>query len=218
MGHAAIEALPAAVEVRSRSSIAALFAPSLARTTVLLTVAYFAHIMTFYFTLKWIPEIVVDMGFAPALAGSVLVWANVGGVTGSVLLGLLTHRYPVRRLVLATLILGAGMVALFGRGQADLAGLSLIAACVGFFTNAAVVGLYAMFAQSFPTELRASGTGFVIGFGRGGSALAPIVAGLLFAAGGGLQGVALLMAMGSLLAAVMVAMLRSEQPTAPSAG
>ena len=38
-----------------------------------------------------------------------------------------------------------------------------------------------------PTEVRAGGTGFVIGFGRSGSVLGPILAGFLFAAGAGLS-------------------------------
>lgn len=210
MGHATIEALPPPERNAPPSSMRALFSPALARTTTLLTFAYFTHIMTFYFTLKWIPKIVVDMGFAPALAGGVLVWANVGGVTGSVLLGLLAQRYAVRGLVIATLILGAGAVIWFGQGQADLAGLSLVAAAVGFFTNAAVVGLYALFAQSFPTALRAGGTGFAIGVGRGGSATGPIIAGFLFAAGATLPSVALFMALGSVIAAASLAFLRTR--------
>jgi benzoate transport len=208
MGHATIEALPPVGKEATPSSIRALFSPPLARTTILLTIAYFTHIMTFYFTLKWIPKIVVDMGFAPALAGGVLVWANVGSVTGSVLLGLLAQRYAVRGLVIATLVLGAGAVIWFGQGQADLSELSFVAAAVGFFTNAAVVGLYALFAQSFPTALRAGGTGFAIGFGRGGSATGPIIAGFLFAAGASLSNVALVMALGSVIAAASLAFLR----------
>uniref|UniRef100_UPI00345C0A22 MFS transporter n=1 Tax=Sphingomonas bacterium TaxID=1895847 RepID=UPI00345C0A22 len=90
----------------------------------------------------------------------------------------------------------------FGRGQSDLAALSLIAVIAGFATNAGVVGLYALVASAFPTHLRATATGFVIGVGRGGSALAPALAGLLFKAGYGLPTVAALMALGSLLAAL----------------
>ena len=41
-------------------------------------------------------------------------------------------------------------------------------------TNAGIVGLYAIIAQVFPTHVRAFGTGFTIGVGRGGSVLAPI--------------------------------------------
>ena len=59
------------------------------------------------------------------------------------------------------------------------------------------------------------GTGFIIGVGRGGAALGPIVAGFLFARGAGLSTVAMLMALGSLLAAVALLALRyREQNTA----
>ncbi|CAN5407504.1 MFS transporter [soil metagenome] len=199
MGHPSVDALPEAGPPRARVPIAALFSPTLARMTILLTLAYLAHIMTFYFILKWIPKIVVDMGFAPSSAGFVLVWANVGGAVGSVLLGLLTAKVRVRTLTIAAMAVSAVMVTIFGRGQANLSELTLVAAAVGFFTNAGVVGIYALLAQSFPTEVRATATGFAIGVGRGGSALAPAVAGFLFAGGYGLQTVAVLMAMGSVV-------------------
>jgi len=113
------------------------------------------------------------------------------------------------------MLLAAVLVTLFGRGQSDLAGLSLMAGAAGFFTNAAIVGLYAVFAQSFPTAVRAGGTGFVVGIGRGGSALGPILAGYLFQTGVGLQGVAVAMAMGSLLGAIALLSLRAPA-TSPS--
>ena len=130
---------------------------------------------------------------------------------GAVLLGLLTQRIGVKALVIGTMLIGAVAVVVFGRGQTDLYELSIIAACVGFFTNAGVVGLYAMFAQGFPTEMRASGTGFAIGIGRGGAALGPVVAGLLFQAGGSLQLVAIVMASGSLIGALALMRLRLRQ-------
>jgi len=208
MGHQVIAQLPELNIARHAPSIKALFSPTLIRATILLTAAYFLHIMTFYFTLKWIPKIVVDMGYPASLAGGVLVWANVGGLIGALTLGLLALRYSVKWLVVAALILGAVMVTWFGQEHATLAQLSLLAAAAGFFTNSGVVGMYALFAQSFPTELRAGGTGFVIGVGRGGSAAGPIIAGLLFVAGSGLPMVALCMALGSILAAVAVMFLK----------
>ncbi len=208
MGHPQLAALPAELEAPRRQPVSALFSGDLLRPTLLLTLAYFAHIMTFYFILKWIPKIVSDLGYAPALAGTVLVWASLGGLAGSLLLGVLTRGYPVRGLTIGAMILSVVFVVLFGAGASDLASLSLVAAVAGFATNAGVVGLYALLAMSFPTALRASATGFVIGVGRGGSALAPAVAGFLFAAGQGLSTVALLMAIGSLVAAAAVLMLR----------
>jgi len=212
MGHTVVSALPEVRRDAPRASVAELFSPGLARITILLAVAYFAHIMTFYFILKWVPKIVVDMGFAASLAGTVLVWANVGGVIGSVGLGLLTHRFSLRPLLIVTLLLASVMVTVFGQGQANLTQLSLAAGIAGIFTNGGVTGLYALFAQSFPTKVRAGGTGFVIGIGRGGAALGPIVAGFLFATGSGLATVALAMAAGSLIGAVALGFLRTPGP------
>jgi benzoate transport len=208
MGQGAIAALPARAESGTKLPLAQLFAAPLARTTILLTLAYFCHIMTFYFIIKWLPKIVVDMGYPASQAAGVLVWANVGGLAGAVLLSVLSWRVPLRALLVIALVAATTMVALFGQGQQDLTGLALIAAIAGFFTNAGVVGMYALIAQSFPTEARGLGTGFVIGVGRGGAALGPIVAGLLFAMNLGLPLVALAMAGGSLIAAAALLALR----------
>jgi benzoate transport len=207
MGHEPVAELPPVVEADKRRSIADILRPGLVATTLLVTLAYFTHIATFYFILKWVPKIVVDMGFAPAAAAGVLVWANVGGATGGALLGLLARRFPLRALTVGALLVSVVMVSWFGRGSSDLAQLSLICGIAGFFTNAGVVGLYATFAQAFPTHVRATGTGFAIGIGRGGAALSPIVAGLLFEGGFGLQGVAIVMASGAGIAAVALLLL-----------
>ncbi len=174
------------------------------RLTILLVVAYFCHIMTFYFLMKWTPKVVADMGFAPAQAGGVLVWANVGGALGSVFLSLLTQRYDVRRLVSGAMIGGAVAVAALGQGITSLTGLSLAAGIAGFFTNGATAGLYAVLAQVFPARTRAGGTGLVIGIGRGGAALGPVLAGVLFSLGWPLHLVTTVMASGCLLGAVVL--------------
>jgi benzoate transport len=202
MGHPPVDALPPAEPRTAKVPVMALFAPDLRRTTLLLTLAYLAHIMTFYFILKWIPKIVAEMGFPAPQAAGVLVWASIGGATGSLILGLLTGKVRLLGLTIAAMLLSTALVIVFGRTQSDLATLSLVAAAAGFATNAGVVGLYALIARSFPTGVRASATGFVIGVGRGGSALAPALAGALFAGGHGLQFVAVLMSFGSLIAAV----------------
>jgi predicted MFS family arabinose efflux permease len=197
--------------------LVAVFAPALRSATLLLTLAYLAHIMTFYFILKWIPKIVTDMGFAPSSAAGVLVWASIGGASGSLLLGLLTARLPLLRLTIVAMLASAALVAVFGAGQGSLAGLSAVAALAGFATNAGVVGLYALIAQSFPTAVRATATGVVIGVGRGGSALAPALAGLLFAQGHSLQTVALLMGLGSIVGALALIGLSRLRKTALAA-
>ncbi|CAD5282562.1 MFS transporter [Alteromonas sp. 38] len=204
MGHQGIVQLPEKVLTVKKSSFKILLSKDLRVLTLLLMLAYFAQIMTFYFILKWIPKFVVDMGFAPAQAGQVLVWANVGGAIGAILLGLLTHKIKLHKLLIGVLLIAFVMVSVFGRGYESLSSLAMVSAATGFFTNAGVVGLYALMAQSFPSDVRASGTGVVIGFGRGGAAISPIVAGYLFTAGVSLQGVSIAMGTGALVAALSI--------------
>jgi MFS family permease len=149
-----------------------------------------------------VPKIVVDMGFTPSSAAGVLVWANVGGASGGAVLGLMSLRFGLKPLTIVAFILSTIAVMVFGRGQADLAQLSLICAIAGFCTNAGIVGMYGIFAQAFPTHVRATGTGVAVGFGRCGAVLAPVIAGFLFRAGFGLEFVATAMGLGSLFAAV----------------
>src|SRR5262249_39226687 len=161
-------------------STADIFGPALIATTVIVTAAYFFHVMSFYFVAKWTPKIVVDMGFTQSQGSATLTWANVGGMIGGALLGLLTLRFDVKRLTITVMLLGAVAVSVFGRSAPQLNHLALFAAFALFFTNAGIVGMYAIFAHVFPTHVRSSGTGFAIGVGRGGSVLGPPLAGWLF--------------------------------------
>ncbi len=207
LGHAPVDALPPPPAQVVKPSIGSLFSRSYAGVTILLTIAYFAQILFFYYIQKWIPKIVVDLGFDAAQAGGVLVWANVGNLTGAVVIGLASQRFDLRPLVAGSMLVGFVAIGAFGLAGADLMRLSLTAAIAAFFINAGVVGLYPILAQTYPAALRASGTGFVIGVGRGGSALGPVVAGALFAGGSSLLLVSLTMGIGGLVAATMVYLL-----------
>jgi benzoate transport len=210
MGHQAVAALPEiAPDVRNRS-VSDIFAPGFVALTAIVTVAYFFHITTFYYIVKWVPKIISNMGFPNSAAGGVLVWVNAGGATGGAVFGLLTRRFNLKPLTIAVMVLSTVMVIIFGRTPADLQKLSWICFAAGFCTNAAIVGMYAIIAQAFPTHVRASGTGFAVGVGRGGSVIAPIIAGFLFNSGYTLPLVSLVMALGSLMAAGVLTFLRLE--------
>jgi benzoate transport len=200
-GHETMAALTAETEESARRSVMDIFKPGLIVATVLITLGYFAHVTSFYFIIKWVPKLVVDMGFAPKAAAGVLTWANVGGASGVAIFGLIATRVSLQALTIVTLVGSSAMVVWFGRGSPDLAALSGTVAIGGLFINSGIAGYYLLFAKVFPTHVRATGTGFAIGIGRGGAVLAPIIAGYLFQAGFGLQAVATMMAMGSLLSA-----------------
>jgi len=205
--HAPLPAMPPAPAQRHAPSLLSLFSRDYRTPTILLTLAYFAQITLFYYIQKWVPKIVVDMGFDAAQAGRVLVAANVGNLLGALTIGLASQRLPLRPLVGGAMLLGFVAIGVFGLGPHDLVMLSLTVAAAGFCVNAGVVGMYPLLAQTYPATLRASGTGFVIGIGRGGSAAGPLVAGALFAAGSSLFTVSLAMGLGGLIAAAMIVLL-----------
>jgi benzoate transport len=207
-GHESMAALTPDTVESAKRSVTDIFKPGLILATLLITLGYFAHVMSFYFIIKWVPKLVVDMGFAPKAAAGVLTWANVGGAAGVVIFGLIAARVSLKALTLLTLVGSSAMVVWFGRGPPDLASLSSTVAIAGLFTNSAIGGYYLLFARVFPTHVRATGTGFAIGVGRGGAMLGPVIAGYLLQAGFGLQAVATTMAMGSLLSAAALLALK----------
>jgi benzoate transport len=205
-----IEALPPQAAKADRPKVTDILAkPRLRAVTLLLAFGYMFHTITFYYILKWSPQIVADFGYPPAQAASVLTWANIGGATGGLLFGFLMRKWDIRTPTIVMLLLGAVAVAAFGFPRDSLWGWRMATFSTGFFTNAAIVGFYAALARGFPAHARATGTGVVLGVGRFGAAGSPILAGLLFTQLGKdhLLTVSIVMALGSIAAAVMLFLL-----------
>lgn len=101
---------------------------------------------------------------------------------GALGVSLRRQRCNVRHLVTAALECSGAAGFAFAQGHEELPSLAVVATTAGFFINAASFAFYSVVAQPFPSQLRAGGTGFVIGAGRAGSAVGPILAGVLFGA------------------------------------
>jgi MFS family permease len=210
MGHAAIAALPPLSAGPIRAPLADVFKRRYLTLTLLLIFGYFAHITSFYYILKWTAPIVTKLGYSPSNIADVLLWVSVGGAAGGAILGLMALRMNLIRLTSGVLVLGMISISIFGMGQSNLTELKVMVGICGFFTNAGIVGLYTLLALAYPTHLRATGTGVVIGAGRGGAALAPVLAGYLFSQGFSLQAVSIVMGCGSLIGAIALLFVKFE--------
>jgi benzoate transport len=193
---------------KRRLELAHVLGRDAAAGTVRITAINFLYMMAVYFLLSWVPQIVVDAGFAAQAAARVSVAANLAGVAGGILLGWAAPRIGLKPLVVAALA-GMGLATFaFGAAPADLVALTIAASFAGLLLFGGIVGLYAIIAQAFPAEARATGCGLVIGVGRGGSALAPVVAGYLFGGGYGPFAVSAIMGGCAILAAALLAGMR----------
>ncbi|OYW86634.1 MAG: MFS transporter [Sphingobium sp. 32-64-5] len=194
----------ARVETQSISSTA-LFGPEYRVTTIALIVMYGAHMMTFYYALGWAPSLVAALGFNPSSASIISVFMNLGGATGGFVLGFLAPRVGLKPMLLIGMTGAAVAVTAFGMVPANFLALQVGAVILGFLSNGSVVGFYALMARAYPTALRAGGTGVVIGFGRIGAALGPLIAGQLLAWNMGRTVTSAALALGSLVAAIILA-------------
>ncbi len=217
-----ISALPALAPSAPKLGVTDILAnPRLRPVTLLLAFGYMFHTITFYYILKWAVKIVAGYppGYSQPLAAGVLTWANIGGAVGGFLFGFLLKRWSIKWPTIIMLLLGSAAVILFGMGRGTLQGWQWATLMCGFCTNAAIVGYYAAYALGFPAHARATGTGFVLGIGRLGAAGSPILAGALFDhfGKGELLTVSTIMAMGSIVSAVLFLMLPIRDADAEAA-
>lgn len=214
-----VNALPVVLTEDRKKTLADIFSPALIGITLIVTAGYFLHIISFYFLAKWLPRIVgtIFPTLPPGTGPRVLALTNFGGAAGGAIFGMLASRVGLKRLTIIIMVLNAITIGIFGQITADLHTLTWVAIAVGFFGNAAISGMYSIVAYAFPTHVRATGTGFVIGIGRGGAVLSPWLAGTLLTVAGStavhvekLPSVAIVMGMGSLLSACVLLFLKLQ--------
>lgn len=211
LGHSVpLELEAQAYEEKATIRITQLFSPEMISVTLILTFAYFANIATYYYFVKWLPTIVTDLGHSASEATRVLGVISLGGVIGSIGMSILARFLPVKLIMIVSLILAAIGIWSFPAFTETIESMKFIGFFTGVFIFAAISGFFGLFATSFKSSLLGSGAGLVLGVGRGGAVLGPLIPGLLFTAGLALQSVALIMGAGSFLAALAVLFLRQK--------
>lgn len=181
-----------------------LFGKEYQKTTTILSLAYLLNILTYYYFVKWIPPVVVDIGFSQADSSRILGVVSVGGLMGSIATAILSRIIRLKKLIIWAMFFSAAMVALFPYMSSSIENMMIFGFLAGFFLFAVIGGAFGLFAEAFPSSVLGVGSGFVLGVGRGGAVLGPWIAGLLFSAGFGFTIVSPMMAMGSFLAGLLL--------------
>ena len=215
LGHPTPTQLPP-VQQKSAEPVGvpSLFKGGLASITIFLVLAYFGNVGTYYYFVKWMPSVVSEFGYSASQATEVLGIVSLGGVIGSIGMGIVTRFIPIKPMMILCLIAAAVGVSLFPKATETLELMKQVGFVTGVFIFAAISGFFALFAASFPSSVLGSGSGLVLGLGRGGAVLGPMIPGFLFAAGLALQSVALVMAAGSFIAGMLVIFLRQNRDRA----
>ena len=194
MGHnvppdvAYVEAAAGAQTSASKATIADLFAPVFRRDTIGLFGSFFFCLMVNYVAIQLVPSVLRDAGkFTPAAATGGLQWVNIGGVIGAVVGALVIQRIG-SRLTMLGMCVAAVICSLIMSGMkldpTDTFALMAMFLVTGGLLNAVQTTMYALAAHVYPTEIRSTGVGAAVAFGRIGNVLAVYVGGFAFDRGG----------------------------------
>jgi AAHS family 4-hydroxybenzoate transporter-like MFS transporter len=135
--------------------------------TLMLWLAYFMGLVIFYSLINWMPLLLKDAGLAPRQAGLVAALFPLGGV-GAVLFGALMDRFNPTLVVAAGFLLTAVSLFAIGQANANLTVLMLLVFAAGVAMNTAQSSLPTLAAAFYPTQGRATGVSWMMGFGRFG--------------------------------------------------
>ncbi len=210
LGKQALSGLPAVAEAQTResrgvvSNITNLLTTERRSVTLMLWAAFFLCFSSIYFLLSWIPRLMEQAGYSAEIGRLAFFLFNAGGVIGIFILGGLATYGRLTNLVFAFLFSSALCMVIFAMVPGHPVFLMVIIFLMGLFQQGGFTGLYAVAAKVYPTEVRSTGIGWAIGFGRSGAVVGPALAGVLIAAGLGMSGNYLLFAIpvafGSLVA------------------
>jgi MFS transporter, AAHS family, 4-hydroxybenzoate transporter len=161
-----------------------IFAPSYLRDTLALCASFFFCLMVNYIGIQLIPVVFTGAGFARPDANRVLAWFNWGGVAGAILGAMVIKQFGSRVAMLGmsaiAVVVGVAlsqMTVAPGTPGVLPAPLMLLALMVlgGALLNGVQTTMYALAANVYPTEVRGTGVGTAVAFGRIGNVLAAYV-------------------------------------------
>ncbi|ALH95330.1 MFS transporter [Acinetobacter equi] len=166
-----------------KSGISRLFSPRLAFQTICIWLSFFFVMFGFYFVMSWTPKILSANGMTTEQGVTAGVLISAGGMFGAALLGFISSRVRIFYVQAAFLALTAVLIWLFVGSTASLTIAFILSVLLGMMANGCVAGLYAMSPSIYEADVRATGVGYAIGFGRIGGILSPLVAGAFLDSG-----------------------------------
>ncbi len=200
---------------QQRATLGALLVPGRRRDTLLAWSSCFLSLLALYSVLSWMPAMIAAEHLPLPFTGTAIAAFSVGGIVGSLVCGLIIKRFGSRtaQIVIGATGIAAGLllIALFRTGAATPTSISMIIPFVGVGAAGTQTTLYALGAYLYPTELRATGMGAVLGIGRLG-AVASAWAGARAVDGGGAIGFFILFATAIAAATIACILIRRSIP------
>ena len=157
-----------------------LFAKGMRRRTVMLWLAWFGIVFSYYGIFMWLPSIVYAQGFAVVKTFEYVLVMTLAQLPGYYAAAYLVEVIG-RRYTLGLFLLMSGVCSYFFGNAAEVSSLLLWGAAMSFFNLGAWGVIYTYTPEQYPTAMRALGSGWAAGFGRIGGMIAPLLVGVMIA-------------------------------------
>jgi MFS transporter, AAHS family, 4-hydroxybenzoate transporter len=193
-----------------KPSVISLLTPERKVSTINLWIALFMAFATLYFLTTWIPKLASSAGLSMELAIYAGTVFNLGAFAGIMTQGYLSSLFGLKRTIFGFLAATAILMVIFGFFKGSALVLVLFG-LIGFGVQGGFVGLYAVAARLYPTEIRSTGVGFAMSAGRVGGIAGPLFGGLLIGAGLSMTANFMIFAIPTILAGVATLMIKSPE-------
>jgi MFS transporter, AAHS family, 4-hydroxybenzoate transporter len=180
MGQESIDFIPEYEIETKNTPIKSLFLDDYKHSTFKLWIAAFFGFLTLYTLMSWVPNIAKEAGLPFEMATYVGISLNVGAIIGTLLLGFLSDKYGLKKVVVSFMICAFGVMMIYGNITLTTTIIFVLIGLIGIFVQGGFNGMYPILARVYPTEIRTTGVGLAVGVGRFGAILGPSLFGYLF--------------------------------------
>ncbi|MBR2773508.1 MAG: MFS transporter [Selenomonadaceae bacterium] len=177
--------------------------------TIMLWLAWFGIVFSYYGIFMWLPSIVFSQGFEVVKTFEYVLIMTLAQLPGYFAAAWLVDVIG-RRYTLSSFLLMSGVCAYFFGNAATASELLMWGAAMSFFNLGAWGVIYTYTPELYPTAIRALGSGWAAGFGRIGGMLAPMLVGVLLVHGAHMNSIFLMFASVFVIISVIVLSLGIE--------
>lgn len=196
-------------KAEERSSVAALFSAKYRMVTIAVFATYLLNWIAWFLLLLWMPTALKMLGLAGSQAAMGTVTVNGAFILFAIPLSIILPKVNPRKLLLV--MFGAGIVIAIGLGLAgsNFALVFVLIGLAGFGIGGQQLALNYLIANAYPTQLRATATGWGIGIGRLGSIVGSALGGVILT-GLGVSGYFMALAVPLVLAGLATLLVRTK--------
>ena len=169
-------------EKTAQPKFSSLWTPQFRTRTIMLWLAWFGIVYSYYGIFMWLPSIVFSQGFEVVKTFEYVLIMTTAQLPGYFAAAWLVDKIG-RRYTLSSFLLMSGVCSYFFGNSATATELLMWGAAMSFFNLGAWGVIYTYTPELYPTSIRALGSGWAAGFGRIGGMLAPMLVGVLLSNG-----------------------------------